>query len=552
MTIDDIVIPTPLPTKTRAAKWNTVTEQKYRGGYYTPRAITSTMAKWAVKGRQVSVLEPSAGDGEFIRSAAREADVGSRFTAVELHRAEADKIRALDIDGLTVLDGDLFEWLEHRGVEPEFDVVLGNPPFIRYQHFDVDQRERALDLMRGASLKPNRLTNAWVPFVVASVLKLKLGGRLAMVLPAELLQVGYAAELRGFLAREFSHLTIVTFKKLVFTDILQETVLILGIREPGPAKIAFIELEDESELSLERLLATEETTVDLDHATEKWTQYYLSATELSLIRSIDKDLSLPKFREYGDVDVGVVTGRNEFFVMTPTEAEDRGLIDSCVPLVGRSFQTPGVRLSAFDFQDLVEKDSRCLMLQLGNREFEELTTAEQQYVRYGEANEFHTGYKCRIRMPRWWRVPSAWVPDGFLLRQIYDGPRLIVNEAAATSTDTIHRVRSTGLIPKSQLAALGLNSLIWCFTEIRGRSYGGGVLELEPNEADEMPAPKFGDVRVDIEKLDSIARNSVEDARIFVDQQLLPESGFTRSDILMLEEIWRKLSGRRRARGRRS
>ena len=49
-----------------------------------------------------------------------------------------------------------------------------------------------------------------------------------MVLPAELLQVGYAGELRKRLALQFSHIIIIGFKKLVFPEIQQEVILLLA------------------------------------------------------------------------------------------------------------------------------------------------------------------------------------------------------------------------------------------------------------------------------------------------------------------------------------
>ena len=61
-------------------------------------------------------------------------------------------------------------------------------------------REAAFRLIRRVGLNPNRLTNAWVPFIVASAMLLGRRGRLAMVVPAELLQVSYAAGLRRLLS----------------------------------------------------------------------------------------------------------------------------------------------------------------------------------------------------------------------------------------------------------------------------------------------------------------------------------------------------------------
>src|SRR5450759_1812445 len=72
-------------------------------------------------------------------------------------------------------------------------VIPRNPPFLRYHHFQEEHREPAFRLMRSAGLHPSRLTNAWVPFVVAASRMLTDRGRLAMVLQAELNQVRYEA-----------------------------------------------------------------------------------------------------------------------------------------------------------------------------------------------------------------------------------------------------------------------------------------------------------------------------------------------------------------------
>lgn len=90
--------------------------------------------------------------------------------------------------------------------------------------------------------------------------------------------------------------------------------------------------------------------------------------------------------------------------------------------------------------------------------------ALSRYVSEGEAAGVHLGYKCRIRK-KWWAAPSVWVPDAFLLRQIYDHPRIVANDARATSTDTIHRVRIIGNTDARALAAASINSATFAFAE---------------------------------------------------------------------------------------
>lgn len=525
---------------------------KLRGGYYTPTEIAAFLSRWAVRDHDARVLEPSCGDGQLVAAAAARLGARGTVTGIELFEEEAKKAASRGLGRSTVIVGDAFSWFNATESAARFDACVGNPPFVRYQSFPEAHRIEAFALMRAEGLHPTRLTNAWLPFVVLATRALREGGRLGFVLPAELLQVGYAAELREYLVRKYSQLTVVTFRRLVFPDIQQETVLLLGTRgDCGGASISFVEANALEDLKFEEVVAAERVEADLDHGREKWTQYFLSTDELALIRELESTATITTLGDLADVDVGVVTGRNEFFVLTPSQAGGLRLRESCLRLVGRSAQIPGLLLSEDDWGLLAAEDSRCLLLQLGDTPRDQLRAEALAYVEWGEQHGVHEGYKCRIRSPNWWRVPSDWVPDAFLLRQIHDGPRIIENRAGATSTDTIHRLRlHTGVNP-SALAAASVNSLTFAFAEIRGRSYGGGVLELEPSEAESLPFP-WPTSALPLDELDAMARaRRTEDLLDRVDSVVLRSAGLDASDIDHLRGIWRKLSARRAARKRR-
>ena len=374
-----------------------------------------------------------------------------------------------------------------------------------------------------------------------------------MVLPGELLQVKYASELRQYLARKFSHLTVVTFRSLVFAGTQQETVLLLGIRGDSHknAKVSFVELDDPENLDISTIGGTSAVRDELNHTHEKWTQYYLSQKELGLIRSIEQDDSVPRLGDVAEVDVGIVTGRNEFFVLTGAEAERLGVRDYCLPLIGRSHQIPGLVLADKDWQSLVSQESKCFLMQLGDVNRDQLTSEARSYVATGEQRGFHTGYKCKIRLPNWWKVPSVWVPDAFMLRQIHEGPRIVSNRCGAVCTDTIHRIRTNGEVDGEYLAAASINSLTFAFSELKGRSYGGGVLELEPTEAEELPFPRV-DINLDTDWLNWLTRQGpTERVLDHIDKLVLEPFGLSRSDIKLLRGIWHKLFTRRLRRKRR-
>jgi hypothetical protein len=142
-----------------------------------------------------------------------------------------------------------------------------------------------------------------------------------------------------------------------------------------------------------------------------------------------------------------------------------------------------------------------------------------------------------------------------MLRQIYDHPRIIANDTGATSTDTIHRVRMVNGTPPAALAAASINSVTFAFSEVLGRSYGGGVLELEPREAEALPFPDPNGLSAsDIKKVDALLRGgNLLDALDYVDQCLLiGQAGMDPKLIATLRGAWQRLRDRRLARGRKA
>jgi adenine-specific DNA-methyltransferase len=518
-------------------------QQKLRGGYYTPASIASLLAEWAIRAPGATVLEPSCGDGEILASAASRLAAlgGGELLGVELMELEARKCSNRIGAAAKVVNAEFFGHFSTALRERSFDVVLGNPPFIRYQHVPEAHRDAAFAIMHEEGLKPSRLTNLWVPFVVAGTAALADNGRLGLVIPAELMQVGYAAELRAYLAASFSKVTLVTFRRLVFEGVQQEVVLLLAEGAGhGPAAIRVIEVDDAQCLTTLGLPERFPIAADMDHASEKWTQYYLDASELALVRALREHPKLTRLGALADVDVGVVTGRNEFFVLRPSQAADLGLEAWTTPLVGRSNQLEGIELSLEDWQQLEAQDAKCLLLTAPPK----APRAVRKYVDWGETQGFHTGYKCRIRRD-WHVVPSVWIPDAFMFRQIYDAPRLVLNRSGATATDTIHRMRLLDGVKGPRLMSSFFNSLTFAFAEVYGRSYGGGVLELEPTEAEALPIP-YGK-GLSAGALDRVLRErGVRAAVELNDAKLLSDwLGLSDAEVDRIRGVWQKLMQRR-------
>lgn len=544
---------------------------KLRGGYYTPARLSEWLCEWAILKPQDRVLEPSCGDGSFVASAmkrlkelgARPTEIANQLVAVEITDSEAEIARSkLHVElgesaAAVVKTGDFFNWWM-ANKEPSFDVVIGNPPFIRYQSFPEPHRTLAMTIMEGLGLSPNRLTNIWVPFVVAAAASLKVGGRLAMVLPAELLQVTYAGQLRSFLNDRFARIDIIACNELFFEKAEQEVVLLLaeGALAEGSAsnicRVAMTEAATVGEIvrSAPTLLLSRADPKTIRHDNEKWLKYFLTNREISFMRKLRDSELITDLSTHASVDVGVVTGKNEFFVLSAGQVEALGVEDYTIPLVSRSIQLKGATLGKAEWKRLADEGNRMHLLDLKPLGGEKLPEPLAKYISSGESLDMHTGFKCSIRKP-WYAVPSIWTPDGFMFRQIYDFPRIVLNQAGATSTDTIHRMRAKDAKPEQIIA----NTYTWltaASAEIEGRSYGGGVLELEPTEAERLMMPRKLNGAMPLAESDRLTRLGrlddvlEENARIVLNGHL----GLTTAESTMLRDIWFKMRDRRMARRR--
>jgi len=453
----------------------------------------------------------------------------------------------LGLKSNTIVNNDFFQYIRSNGVE-KYDAVIGNPPFIRYQNFPEEHRKLAIEMMQNLGLNPNKLTNIWVPFLVISASLLNDNGRIAMVIPAELFQVKYAAETRVFLSKYFERITIITFKKLVFDNIQQEVVLLLCEKKVHHGKgIRVIECENLEELKSINFKAINGSNVKpIDHSTEKWTKYFLNEDEISLLKRLKNDKRVISCDNIMDVDVGLVTGRNEFFMMKEEQLKKWKLKPYTIPVASKSNQLKGITFSEEDFSKNSKAQNAIHLFIPPNEDFDKLPKDCQKYIEYGEKHGFNTGYKTRIRK-RWYITPSLWVPDAFALRQVGNYPKMILNKTSTSSTDTIHRVRFEDGIDREIAAISFLNSLSFAFSEITGRSYGGGVMTFEPTEIEEIKIPVLHKIDVDFDQIDSLIRKRrIEKVLDIVDEALLiKHHGFTKAEVKMLREIWRKLSQRR-------
>lgn len=553
-------------TTARVLQTDTADLRKARGAFFTPTPIADYVTEWAVRTLDDVVLEPSCGEAAFLLAAAehRAKLAGTqgvpvtpgKLVGVELHEASAGEARRLltDVgDRAEVVTGDFFAFNR----EGAFDAVIGNPPYVRYQDFSGKARaaSRAAALKGGVPL--NGLASSWAAFTVHAALQLKRGGRLGLVLPAELLTVNYAAEVRRFLMERFESVDVILFTERVFPGVLEEVVLLLadGYQGVPSGHISFYQArngEEFTELPVARKWKPQ-------HPSQRWASALLPTAALSTYSAMLTEGKYTVLEGWGATSLGMVSGNNKYFALSTARVRELGLAPSDVIRLSPpgSRHLRGLSFSTAALNDLGREGSAVWLFRPSGQP----SPAARVYIAAGETAGVDQAYKCQVRTP-WWRVPRVAPADLLVTYMNADTPRLTTNSAGAHHLNSVHGVylkpelRTLGrhLLPIASLTALTLLG-----AETVGRAYGGGMLKLEPREADLLPLPAPEVVAASEKNLTAI-RGEVRlrlragrliDAGVLVDDVILiGELGIAPSDVQELRNARRDLAARRTARGK--
>jgi len=523
------------------------TSEKLRGGYYTPIPIAAFILKWGINGTtDYEILEPSCGDGVFLKQLKLNDYSFKSITAVEYDKSEAAKANVIKLNSKQIINTDFHIYCNNAS--KRFDLIVGNPPYIRYQYFNKKQQKEAAIIFNRAGLKYSKLTNAWVSFVVGSSLLLKNIGKIGFVIPAELLQVSYAQQLRKYLAHFYNKINIISFKKLVFPEIQQEIIILLCERDGSDSHlIEHLELNDASDLEMLDVTRLKSPSKLIDFKANKWTYYFLEQEEIDFLENVAEKRNIPTIANYANVQVGITTGANNYFTVPSSIVNKYDLKEFAKPMVGRSIQVNSIIFTKNDWIFNKQNEAKAHLLVFPPKKELKGHTGANSYLKFGMGIGINKGYKTGIRSD-WFVVPSIKASNALFIRRNNLYPKLILNEANAYTTDTMHRVFVKKETNINAFISSFYNSLSLAFSEIVGRSYGGGVLELMPNEAENILLPYNNANAKLLPSIDKMMRKKISIDKILIttNKHILKKGyGFTDREINLANKIWKKLSFRR-------
>jgi hypothetical protein len=114
--------------------------------------------------------------------------------------------------------------------------------------------------------------------------------------------------------------------------------------------------------------------------------------------------------------------------------------------------------------------------------------AVRKYLATPEAEVAKTAYKCRVRDP-WYIVPHVRVPDGFLTYMSGERASLIQNGAGCVGTNSVHVVSMNAGYSFRTIQSGWDTPLARLSCEVEGHPLGGGMLKIEPREAQRIVVP---------------------------------------------------------------
>ena len=527
-------------------------DQKLSGSYYTPYWLAEYIMRWILESGSKKILEPSCGDGVFF-DALPNVDCGLSVMGFDINNIATatcrDKLKNLKAKS-KIFTRDFLQWAIENSMSENhetFDAVVGNPPFIRYQYWDIEMQNRAQQLFSLIGIKFSKHTNAWIPFVIASIKFLKAGGNLGMILPSELLHVLYAKGLRDYLLQECSQILLIDPEDIWFENTLQGVIVLMARKKVDSNQrtdgISILHTKGKSFTNIDPYdLFANADYVDGDFLKNKWTYALLTSEERHVYRSICSLPNVFSFSKLATADVGIVTGANKFFLVPDSIVNKYHLQAVAHPMFGRSEHCPGIIYDQKQHSENARKGLPTNFLYFSNAE-DELTYKE--YLKVGEAENLPKRYKCRIRDP-WYKVPSVYASPLSMLKRSNGMPRLILNRLNAYTTDTAYRISPAVGIDTTSLVVCFLNSLTALSAELEGRHYGGGVLELVPSEIDRLKVPYINVPDVDISELNEFVKShSVDEILKQQDEIILSTLGVDEKQVQILQNALTRIKNRR-------
>ena len=458
------------------------THRKVFGQFFTPPDIASFMTKWVLSSGKKSLFDPAFGLGAFHKAMPADSDI--EFSACEI-------------------DSRIIEfWKRKTGENPDFIIaedylnvwgvnhsnIVCNPPYMRFQKFanrDIVFRE----FQHHLGIRLSGYTNTASAFLLKSLSELGEAGKMAYIMPLEFLNTGYGVLIKKKLVESGHLFAILRFdcEKSIFPDATTSVGIILYDKAVCYDAVRFYVLESIEKLANFNAIKPVSTVPLAELNPEaKWLPLFQQ-------RKIEADeTQTTALGAYGGFHRGIATGANEFFVLRPSAAKEKGIDaeSECMPCITKSSQIKKSVFDDLDYKDLFDADRPVLLFSVGGKH----SGQADKYIQWGESLGFNGRFLTRNRKP-WYKTEKR--NSSPLLLGVFSrgGYKIILNKSGALNLTCFHGFQPN-LFGRRYVEHLFLYLSSRTGREIISlsmRKYGDSLDKFEPNDLNDalVPSPDF-------------------------------------------------------------
>ena len=464
-------------------KSTTIGHRKNYGQFFTPKLISRLMAQWVLRDEPEVVLDPAFGLGVFYDEVIKlNPNNQVQFVGYEIDNKIISFLKGCNNNlNLTLYNSNYLE------AEPkEFDAIICNPPYMRFQKF-LNRHDILPIIEKQIGKKLIGYSNIASVFLVKALNELKRNGNLAFIMPFEFFNTGYGKEIKKSLLDNFLLKQIIIFsnEKEIFPDATTTVCVLLCKNDRTECAIKITQINSGDNLAQildisEYFQKTINTSTLL--SCEKWTPILMSLFSKNIIPNAFVKLSL-----YGLFTRGIATGANEFFALTKEKMIRLGLDDKSVCMC--ITKSPQIRKPVFtfdDFKKLSDSDKPVYCLNVIDNPSKEAL----KYIHEGEYCGYHKKYLTMVKNP-WYKIDKR-KPAPILFGVFSRGKlKAIRNLTTATTFTCFH-----GFYPNMFGEALINKIFVYFLSDIgqtiikaNKRSYGDNLDKFEPGDLNESWCP---------------------------------------------------------------
>lgn len=461
-------------------------ETKSLGQVPTPRPVAQLMARWVMSLKPATVLDPAAGLGSLLHECHR-LSRHTKFVGVERDQETMLQAKSAAPLGTKLVLADYL--LSDTG---QFQGIIANPPYVKAHRLDYTEATwRTFEERLGTPL--DRLTNLYALFLLKIWEDLAVGGRGAVILPAEFLNANFGEEIKERLLKAMRPPGIVVFNPALnlFDESLTTSAIIFlekGRPKSAPCRLTKADSLSQAEAFLEALITSPASGCyaachDLDafKPGNKWLNTLLNGAALAKKRTLPKVIG-----DYFDCRRGIATGANDFFCLNKSSLEQNGLklsqVDACIV---KATDATGLVFTPQKFSALAAADRRCYLLNPRHN-----GPALATYLQVGERAGIPQRHLPSHR-PVWYLPENRAVADIWVAVFSRETVKFILNTSGAKNLTCFHGLYAKpGQRNLAPLVTLYLNSS-WgggAFAQVN-RFYGDGLNKLEPKDVEALPCP---------------------------------------------------------------